>query len=158
MTWKLALIMLTVLFVANQQNCHALSFLDAEHGKKLEREAKKEAKKNSRKDSGASGATSSDRQEITSLELFASPIQPSGGSLMCSVNWMNVLRLVAPKLAAKMSKGRSLIELYASNLLECDEDIRELNADPTPDRDYQKKLKELKARKWVEKLDYVMRL
>lgn len=94
---------------------------------------------------------------LTSIQLFTSPLQP-GGKYMLGVNWMNVLRLVAPKVAAKMDNARTPIERLAMIFLECDEDIRALNADPRPDRDYKTKLLELKRKKWPEKLEYVSRM
>lgn len=135
MTWKLALIMLTVLFVANQQSCYALSFLDAEHGKKLEREAKREQ----------------DHGSITGLELFRSPIQP-GGSYGLSLNVMNLIRWIAPncKLVKKFDRGMSMLDLYVDNLVETDEEVIAFRNEPVGDNNWKVKLKALKDRKRVE--------
>lgn len=82
---------------------------------------------------------------LSPLQLFASPLQPGGKGL--SINLVNTLRLISPKLAKKLTRGKSLIELWVETQVAADEDIAALNNDDRPDKDYHKKLKALKEQK-----------
>lgn len=116
---------------------HAMSFLDKEHAEKLKKEAHIQP----------STAVISSPDSLTPLQLFASPIQPGWGKLMMGVNVTNTLRLISPKLAKKLTLGKSIIDLWVETQVAADEDIAALNNDDRPDRDYKKKLAALKAQK-----------
>ena len=152
-------IILTMMCISTL-NANALSFLDKEHTKKLSKEAKKQ-KRVSVMDGPASPAAKSPFERdagLTPLQLFTSPLQPSGGSLMCSLNWPNILRLVAPNLAAKMDKGRSQIDRYVDNLVETDDDVVALRNDPALDDLWKFRLKCLKAEKRIQYFQHVVRM
>jgi len=125
----------------------AMSFLDKEHAEKLAKEAARTSGLPSVTTEATSASTVAS-DGMNPLQLFASPLQPGGKGLQ--VNWMNVLRVAAPKLAKKLDKGRSLIDLWVETQVAADEEIRALNNDDRPDRDYKKKLKALKDRKREE--------
>lgn len=147
MPCKLALILMTILFVSCCHTSHAFSFPDSEHMKKLTKEAKKEMRRTgTTAQHSTPDSHSQNESAITAIELFASPIQP-GGKYMLGINWMNVLRLAAPKLAAKMDKGRSLIDRYVDNLVESDPDVVAFRNDPKPNRNWKSELKALKEAK-----------
>lgn len=95
-------------------------------------------------------------REVSPLELFASPLQPGGKGL--TVNWMNVLRAVAPKIAKKIDKGRSLVEMYTDNLVETDPEIVAFRNDDRPMKDWKKKLKAMKEEKRKHYFEYVTRM
>lgn len=146
-------LILAVLFSATLMNtANAMSFLDREHGEKLKKEAT-----TAKEGLGSLGqknlaqSVEPSIEQLSPLEMFASPIQPGGKGLQ--VNWMNVLRVAAPKLAKKLDKGRSLIDLWVETQVAADEEIAALNSDPRPDKDYKKKLKALKERKKAEYKD-----
>lgn len=115
---------------------HAMSFLDKEHAEKLKREAHTQP----------STAVISSPDSLTQLQLFASPIQPGGGKGL-SINLVNTLRLISPKLAKKLTRGKSILDLWVETQVAADEDIAALNNDDRPDKDYKKKLAALKAQK-----------
>jgi hypothetical protein len=122
----------------------------------LTKAAKAESKEKSRqakiaaalKQSAPKQETSNSSDSLSGFQLFTSPIQP-GGSYGLSLNWMSILRYAAPKLAAKLDKGRSLIELWVECQMVDDPEIHALNEDPRPMKDYRSTLSRLKAEKRV---------
>ena len=125
----------------------AMSFLDKEHSQKLARES---CALEAQKQTGSG--------EMSPLQLFASPIQPSWGKLMMGVNVTNTLRLISPKLAKKLARGKSLIEQYVDNLVETDEEVVKFRNDDRPLRNWKMILRALKDEKRRKYTEYVMRM
>lgn len=145
---RLFLILMLFYLAIPLSSANAMSFMTKEQGKRMAKEAKHVAMCQAQDTHGVIAG-------LTPLQLFQSPIQP-GGRYLLGVNWMNVLQLVSPTLAAKLNKGFSAVDRYTANLVETDQDIRDLNADPTPDRNYKAKLMALKDSKCAEYRLYVL--
>lgn len=149
--------MLLILLALCCQTSQAFSFPDETHMKKLSKEVKKQ-KRVSATAGPASHAEKNQSERdagLTPLQLFTSPIQP-GGRYMLGVNWMNVLQLVSPTLAAKLNKGLSAVDRYVEVLLDSDSDIVAFRNDPTPHRGWKTELKALKESKRAEYRAYVL--
>ena len=130
----------------------AMVFLDKEHSEKLRKESKaRKTTETSEKHTELSRLSALNGDTISPLALFASPLQPGGRGM--TINWMNALRVAAPKLAKKLDKGRSLIDMWAQTQVDSDEEIRAMVNDDTPHanktarKEWEAKLKALKKAK-----------
>ena len=90
---------------------------------------------------------------VTPLDLYRSPLSVGQSTYAFSLNIKNVALGVYhffhgtyATVEAKLAYRERLVKEYINLvLMHCDEKIRVLNNDPTPDPDYEVKLKALKA-------------
>ncbi len=80
--------------------------------------------------------------EVTPLQLFASPIQP-GGSYGLTVNLANLWK----GLTKKYQNKAKLLDEFAKVLVESDEELVALRNDDRPEKGFWKRYKEQKAAK-----------